>query len=845
MLIINIESADYGKATKCGEPSMEDLIGDFLEPSHHERESSRHGAEVGWFESYFLVYESLPPAVVVGSELVSVCVSTPAGVVVDVLLGETPLGNLVSSAVSVLVRLLQQRMLSMKLIVLELMTTAPYVKVKVELYCNAEDLKEIGEYVLLQKLPKCSPSEALRTILYPVEIDVQRLTDTLAKSANNFGDLPETEPLLVSTTLFSYQKKGLTWMIAREKPRELDETEWSYSYTRTKDIHTGLFVFESKGIGLKRFEHVPFQARGGILADDMGLGKTLQIIALIATHSGMGGPVEEKKEQSLPEPVRAPMKKKSLLPSRPGLEVQVGTSDDEFDGFDEIDDAPQAVTAEDELPARGPTLIVCPASVVDGWLDQFSIHANTLNVFAYVGTDREQKEVDFSAHDVVITSYGCLRSESERQVKGVKSGLFLLQQRWLRVVLDEAHVITNSKSLVHFAVLKLKADRRWCVTGTPVQNKRADLRALVSFLELEPYRHVSWWKHVVDPWRGVAGRTFAHEFVGVLTNLVRSVVLRRMKTTMYDGKRIVELPTRQEKVVTVVLTAEEREAYDSLAKTSDIQTMTRRRLWCDHPLLAGGSCNGEAKLEEFSQSNGELCLGCGNPLFEGVIVEGCEHLICKDCRDKMAEGGDCPICCCSKCLELQQDDPVAVCAQCALRPTDVVNVDEYERDYCDALDDVAAAPPSPKMLALLKELNTCPRGDKIVIFSQWTRFMDLLQPFLARNGFTVVRYDGSMNRAQRSQAIATFRTDAAVRVFLASIGSGGVGITLTVANHLFLLDPSWNPALEQQAVDRVYRVGQTKPVSVVRFITQGTVEQFVQQKQRDKLVMIKQTIVEW
>jgi len=103
--------------------------------------------------------------------------------------------------------------------------------------------------------------------------------------------------------------------------------------------------------------------------------------------------------------------------------------------------------------------------------------------------------------------------------------------------------------------------------------------------------------------------------------------------------------------------------------------------------------------------------------------------------------------------------------------------------------------------------------------------LDLLDPVLEDHGYNAVRLDGHMSSAQQHEAIRLFKEDEDVRIFLISLKAGGVGLNLTRANHVFVMDIWWNPAIEQQAFDRVYRVGQTKPVSIHRLIIKNSIEE--------------------
>jgi len=150
---------------------------------------------------------------------------------------------------------------------------------------------------------------------------------------------------------------------------------------------------------------------------------------------------------------------------------------------------------------------------------------------------------------------------------------------------------------------------------------------------------------------------------------------------------------------------------------------------------------------------------------------------------------------------------------------------------------------SSKINALLDELNILynkqnienkDENIKCIIFSQWTSMLDLLESPLKKMGLKYCRLDGTMAQNNREFQVKKFNTDDNVKVFLVSMKAGGLGLNLVAASHVFLLDPWWNPATEEQAIDRVHRIGQTKPVVVTRFIIKNTIEERILELQEKK-----------
>jgi len=144
---------------------------------------------------------------------------------------------------------------------------------------------------------------------------------------------------------------------------------------------------------------------------------------------------------------------------------------------------------------------------------------------------------------------------------------------------------------------------------------------------------------------------------------------------------------------------------------------------------------------------------------------------------------------------------------------------------------------STKIEALLDEINKMMKGhatNKCIVFSQFGAMLELVEFRLKRAGIACVVLRGGMSMQARNDSLTAFNSDSQLRVILISLKAGGEGLNLQVANHVFLLDPWWNPACELQAIQRAHRIGQTREVRAVRFITAGTVEEKIVALQEKK-----------
>uniref|UniRef100_A0A8C0S2H6 Helicase-like transcription factor n=1 Tax=Canis lupus familiaris TaxID=9615 RepID=A0A8C0S2H6_CANLF len=449
------------------------------------------------------------------------------------------------------------------------------------------------------------------------------------------------------------------------------------------------------------------------------------------------------------------------------------------------------------------TLIICPLSVLSNWIDQFGQHIKSdvhLNFYVYYGPDRIRDPALLSKQDIVLTTYNILTHDY-----GTKGDSPLHSIRWLRVILDEGHAIRNPNAQQTKAVLDLEAERRWVLTGTPIQNSLKDLWSLLSFLKLKPFLDREWWHRTIQ--RPV---TMGDEGgLRRLQSLIKNITLRRTKTSKIKGKPVLELPERKVFIQHITLSDEERKIYQSvknegratigryfnegtvLAHYADVLgLLLRLRQICCHTHLltnAGSSSgpSGNDTPEELrkklirkmklilSSGSDEECAICLDSLTVPVITH-CAHVFCKPCI----------------CQVIQNEQINAL---------------------MHALIDLRKKNPNIKSL----------------VVSQFTTFLSLIETPLRASGFVFTRLDGSMAQKKRVESIQCFQNTEAgsPTIMLLSLKAGGVGLNLSAASRVFLMDPAWNPAAEDQCFDRCHRLGQKQEVIITKFIVKDSVEE--------------------
>eukprot|EP00062_Callorhinchus_milii_P016873 gi/632968635/ref/XP_007900635.1/ PREDICTED: helicase-like transcription factor isoform X1 [Callorhinchus milii] len=507
-----------------------------------------------------------------------------------------------------------------------------------------------------------------------------------------------------------------------------------------------------------------------------------------------------------------------------------------------------------EPPAR-PTLIVCPLSVLSTWMEQFEQHMDPgvqLRRCLYYGPNRPRDPDFLSQQHVVLTTYTTLTTEHGGE--GVSPLQAVL---WLRVVLDEGHTIRNPNTRQTRAALALKAQRRWLLTGTPIQNSLQDLWSLVSFLKLKPFTERQWWHRTIQRPVSLGDEQGLRRLQGLL----RNITLRRTKNSQVRGRPVVTLPRRTLCLQHISLCEEERQIYQAIMdegrstisrylREDSMMThyadvfaiLVRLRQLCCHPHLtartppAGATTAADGTPEELraklvrkmkmvlSCGVDEECAICLDSLRLPVITH-CAHVFCRLCI----------------CQVIQQTNARCPMCRAEVRAGQLVECSPGETDSTPAESTRPAWVSSSKVDALMLSLIEIRRQDpniKSLVVSQFTAFLSLIEIPLRAEGFSFVRFDGSMSRSRRAKTVSSFQScsPASPTILLLSLRAGGEGLTLTAASRVFLMDPAWNPAAEDQCFDRCHRLGQTRDVIITKFIVKDSVEENmikIQHRKRD------------
>jgi SNF2 family DNA or RNA helicase len=424
---------------------------------------------------------------------------------------------------------------------------------------------------------------------------------------------------------------------------------------------------------------------GGILADDMGLGKTIQALAFL----------HHIKQES------------------------------------------------NSLKA----LVICPTTLMFNWQNEIKKFTPSLSFYIHHGGQRLRDNLFQDHIDVIITTYGTLRSDIKQFVD--------LELDY--VILDESQAIKNPNSKVAKAACLLKAKNRLCLSGTPLQNNTFDIFAQMNFLNPGMLGSIEFFK---QEFAIPIDKFGEKEQKDHLRKLLYPFILRRTKEQVAK-----DLPEKQEMILYCEMADEQRKIYDAY-----------RNDYRDKIL---------GLVETQGVNKSQL-----------TILQGL--------------------------MKLRQ-----ICDSPA-----IVNEKEKYPNVSVKLDEIG------------REITENISNHKALIFSQFLGMLALIKEKMKELNVDYEYFDGSTSAPDREKAINRFQNEENCRVFLISLKAGGVGLNLTAADYVYIVDPWWNPAVEQQAIDRTHRIGQTKNIFAYRMICTDTVEDKIVKLQERKRALAKDLITD-
>ncbi|KAI5735103.1 hypothetical protein M8J77_014178 [Diaphorina citri] len=460
---------------------------------------------------------------------------------------------------------------------------------------------------------------------------------------------------------------------------------------------------------------------------------------------------------------------------------------------------------------KSPHLIIVPSSTLSNWENEFELWCPMLRVALYYGSPEERRAIrndwiktDFANMDVILTTYSMVTSCYEERK--------LFRSRPMHyVVFDEAHMLKNMKTQRYENLITINAAHRILLTGTPLQNNLLELMSLLIFVMPHMFFNR------MDTIKMIFGKshkeqaTFEVEQVDQAKRIISPFMLRRLKKDV-----LTELPKKTALVIKVPMIPSQAEKYRGLMedfkKTANPEGSNRSneishmsmfmmlRKMANHPLGLRYYFQ-ENTLREIAD-----CL-VEDPTYKGTnpqyILEDISWLSDYDIH------------------QLSLKHKTLDCAKYKV-PDDLV----VESGKLKKLDEI------------LPDLKK--NGHRVLIFSQFIFVLDILGHYMDIRGWRHLRLDGATQVSSRQELIDEYNRDQDLFAFLLSTKAGGLGINLTAADTVIIHDVDFNPYNDKQAEDRCHRVGQTKPVTIMRLISEGTVEENIFKVATEKLNLEKE-----
>ncbi len=424
---------------------------------------------------------------------------------------------------------------------------------------------------------------------------------------------------------------------------------------------------------------------GGILADDMGLGKTVQALSYLHYYKATHGKLN--------------------------------------------------------------ALVVCPTTLMFNWENEIKKFTPSLTYHIHHGGERTRLKEHFMQSDVVITTYGTLRSDIK----------LMVEIPFDYVILDESQAIKNPSSKVTRAASLLRSKNRLCLSGTPLQNNTFDIFAQMNFLNPGMLGSMEFFRQEFAIPIDKLGEPDRKDH---LRKLLFPFILRRTKEQVAK-----DLPDKVETILFCEMQEEQRSIYEAYRNDFRDKIM--------------------GTIESNGINKSQL-----------TILQGLMKLrqIC--------------------------DSP------------SIMNEPEKFPNHSIKLEEIG------------REISENMGNHKALIFSQFLGMLALIKEKLRELEIDFEYFDGSSSAVERERAIQRFQNDENCRVFLISLKAGGVGLNLTAADYVYIVDPWWNPAVEQQAIDRTHRIGQTKNIFAYRMICKDTIEDKIIQLQEKKRILARDLITD-
>ncbi|XP_034727507.1 DNA excision repair protein ERCC-6-like 2 isoform X1 [Etheostoma cragini] len=446
-------------------------------------------------------------------------------------------------------------------------------------------------------------------------------------------------------------------------------------------------------------------------------------------------------------------------------------------------------------------LIVAPLSVLYNWKDELDTWGHFQCVVVHgLKKEEELARIKKGRIEIALTTYETLRLCLD-QFNNID---------WSAVFVDEAHKIKNPNSQITQAMKDLKCKIRVGLTGTILQNNLEELWCVMDWALPGCLGSLGHFKNSIsDPIEQAQRHSATKRALATGRKTVRALVRKISKWFLRRTKALIkeQLPKKDDRVVYCSLTDFQQTVYQTVLDTEDVMLMLRSSEKCD---CQSGRTRGRCCYDTNSEGAQMKALYFS---YLAILRKVANHAALLQCTAGTSKK--------------QEKYVGGICAKVFLKFPDFV-----QRCKVEAFEALSDPMYSGKMKVLQKLLkHYLQRRDKILIFSLSTKLLDVLESYCMAEGLDYNRLDGATKSKDRMQIVREFNNSTHINLCLVSTMAGGLGLNFIGANVVVLFDPTWNPANDLQAIDRAYRIGQCRDVTVLRLISLGTVEEVIYLRQ--------------
>lgn len=607
------------------------------------------------------------------------------------------------------------------------------------------------------------------------------------------GDNVNQESDLINSSTTTQHSQSIADGSSKEEEANSDTEEMSMEETEEKvlleknDEHPVLFT----GGSLRQYQKEGYKwlktsyenGVNGILADEMGLGKTVQCIAMLAHLIYQG--------------------------------------------------------------VTGPFLVVAPLSTLPNWYAEFRRFTPKVPVILYHGTPDERTRLRIqikkttpiregvNIQPVVITSYEIT----------MRDRTSLQSHDWKILIVDEGHRIKNTHCRLIRELRMYGNTHRLLLTGTPLQNNLAELWSLLNFLLPEIFDDLGSFEMWFDVERlsienaeeKIVKEEQQKNILSMLHQILTPFMLRRLKQDVE-----LKLPPKKELLVYAPMSSLQQEYYTS---TVDKTILDKIQEKCKEPEFIEYDSNGRPVRQSRKKTVNYSLLDekddkCSDSDMEedlekwfNVVQDSSASSTANSIREKVPA---------KSVVTIRMQNIMMQLRKCCNHPYLLEYPLTESEDYRIDEDLVQTCGKMKLLDAMLAELKL--REHKVLIFSQMTKMLDILQDFCWLRKYKFCRLDGSTSIQERQEQMADFNSNPEVFIFLLSTRAGGLGINLIGADTVIIYDSDWNPQCDLQAQDRCHRIGQSKPVVIYRLVTTNTIDQRIVERAAAKRKLEKMVI---